>query len=197
MLVDDHQLLSGRIEKHKAVVVVGLVLDEAPEQRAAEESRIAGDQGLEQLGDGAAVAPVLVRRLDGQGLVVGHGQARRQHKRMGVAAAGGTDGVVAQVHKEGQIGALVEGQGLLEHRGVVLLVLEDADLALIGPGQADAVGVAGDGAVKRRLKGGCRQAAVAVGSDDQTHGRGGRCPDGLNKSQKRAAVKPVIVCGWA
>ena len=170
VVVDDQQLLALGFQEHKTVVDIGLVLDEAPKQRAGEERRIPSQQRLEQLRHSAAVTPVLMGRLNRQGLVVGHRQPGRQGKRVGVAAAGGADRVEAQVDEERQVGGAVERQGLLQHRRVLGLVLADADAAAIGPGQADAMGVAAHGTVERRFKGGGRQTAVAVGSNDQADG---------------------------
>lgn len=170
VVVDDQQLLALGFQEHKTVVDIGLVLDEAPKQRAGKKAGIPGQQRLEQLRHRAAVTPMRVRRLNRQGLVVGHRQPGRQGKRVGVAAAGGAHGVEAQVDEERQGGGPVERQGLLQHRCVLGLVLADADAAAIGPGQADAVGVAAHRTGERRFKGGGRQTAVAVGSNDQADG---------------------------
>lgn len=153
VIVDNHKLFAFTVKENESVVKASLVLDETPEQRAVEERRITADHGLEKFSHGAAVTPVQMRRFNVERFVVRHGQSPPQDKGMGVGSAGGADGVVAQVNKERQLCGLVQSAGLLQNSSVLAGMLQGSHLAGIRPGQADAMGIALAGAIKRCLKG--------------------------------------------
>lgn len=167
MFVDSGDFILAGIEKGKAIVVASLVLDERPEQGAAVEVTAACNEGLEQFGDRARVAPVAGSGLDVERLVMGHRQRWAELERMGVGLAVVANSVKTQVQDKGAAALFVERIGLMEHCFVVGRVLEDLDLTVtIRPSDADAIGIARDSALNGSLESGQGKGAVGMSSNE-------------------------------